>query len=172
MNYLSFLLIPIVVGLVFTGIKKDVLNREKNMDENNFVIRQSRVVFWVGIICLFVFSVLIVVISIFPDETVDFFTYAVFSLFLCLGLGLTLHSLSWSVRITGGEMQLNTMFKRGETYTFAMLDKAVMKKQNTPAEQLILYANSKKLFAVDKQYSGYHVLLSRLINEQIKFDVR
>jgi len=85
MYLFAVILVSIVVYAVFVGVLKacDKMGRNK-------VERKMLKVLCMGILCVLFFGAMIVLMSIFPNDTAEWWVYLIFSLFLLLGLILML----------------------------------------------------------------------------------
>ena len=85
---LRYLIIFVTVGILFAIIRREVIKAEKKMDINNFVIKQPKVIMWLGGGCVLVFGAFLVIMSIFPNDTADWWVYHIPHLASLRGGGL------------------------------------------------------------------------------------
>lgn len=171
MRYLSYLIIPLVIAVVLVGINREGSKAEKGMDENNFVVRQSKIVMWIGIICALFFGVLIILMSAFPNDTAQWWVYLIFFLFVILGTVLAVHCMIWALKISGDEIRHTAIFKKEQSISFGDITKVKIKRlQNNQMEEIKVYSHDKKVFSVESYCRGYHILIARLQKEGVAFE--
>ncbi|MCL2791684.1 MAG: hypothetical protein FWD87_01205 [Spirochaetaceae bacterium] len=159
------IVVLVVIAFFFYG-KREVKNAEKNMDENNFVVRRPKI-FLVGVIIFtLAFSALLVYMTVFPDDTMEWWHYLFYSLFVVVGLFLIVFCATWELRIEGNKI-VHTPFI-GIKRDFAISNITKVKKHSN--KKISVYAENKKLFSVEFISVGYNVLVSRLKREQIHFE--
>lgn len=169
MNAVTYLIIFVVVGIIFALIIKQAQRAEKNMDSNNFVIRQSKIIMWLGIVCIIFFGACLVLMSLFPNDTAVLWVYLVFIMFIIFGALLALFSIYWEIRVTGNEIRFSSIFSRGKTFTFADIHRVKLKNPTSPYQYIIIYSRTKRLLRVESTSIGYNILVDRLKQEQITF---
>jgi len=171
MRLFPFLLIPMILGAIFAAAKKDVAKAEKNMDENNFIMRQPKLFMWVGIVCMLVFGALIIYMSIFPNDTAEWWVFLGFFVFVLLGLLLVLVYIIWEIKIEGENIYCKFLLRR-KNFSFSDITKVRIKNpnpQNDQYQQAILYAGTKKILTIESFCRGYSILIKRLKKENIHF---
>ena len=165
-----YIIVPIVVGIVIYVIKKSAGKKNKEMDICSFTISQGKVVTWIGIIGAMVFLALIVLMTIFPNDTAALWVYIVFSAFILLGVYIAVYSVSWEVNVTGNEIRLRALFKKTKTFTFDQIKTVKVRTHPNYGNQtkLVLYSDTEKLMYVESHCIGYDLFLTRLQNEGIE----
>jgi NADH:ubiquinone oxidoreductase subunit 5 (subunit L)/multisubunit Na+/H+ antiporter MnhA subunit len=167
MNYALFVIIPILVFLVFFFVKKANKKAEKSMDENNFVIREPKIYLWIGIICAVFFCGLFVLMCMFPNDTAEWWTYLVFSLFGISGICLVIYCVVWKLEIKDNQIIYTPFIGRKRSLIFDDIKKVKLKN----GQKIVAYGdNNKKLFAVEFTSNGFNILVSRLKKERIYFE--
>jgi hypothetical protein len=161
-----YIIIPGLVWLIFIIIKKEVKKSEKNMDEKYFLVRQSKVVLWIGIICALFFFSLIILMTIFPNDTAEWWIYPVFIVCSISGILMALYCIKWEIKIENDEIMYTPFFGKKKTFSIGSIKK--IKSKN--GQQIKAYDEKGKLFSVESNCRGYNVLISRLKNEQIPFE--
>lgn len=90
----------LVVSVIFLLIRihnyKEVV---KNLEEEHVVIRLPRACFWVGYVDACLFSVTILFMSLYPNETVAAWEYVVFAFFVCMGIVMIVAERTWKVDV-------------------------------------------------------------------------
>jgi hypothetical protein len=162
----AYVVIPILVWIIFAAIKKEVKNSEKDMNDKCFSVRQSKIVLWVGIVCaLFCFS-LIILMTIFPNDSASWWVYLIFISFSSLGISMVLYCIKWELKIEYDQLTYTTFLGKKKTFSMASIQKIKLKS----GPQIIAYGEKGKLFSADFNCRGYNVLISRLRSEQIPFE--
>jgi hypothetical protein len=154
------------VYLVLTFAKREVEKAEKDMDENNFVIRQPKTFFWVGIMCPVFFGGLIVFAIISNISTAVWWVYLVFSFFTALGLFLVYYCRKWELKVENNQITYSPVFGKKKSFNIDYITKVKFK----PGRMVTAFNENKKLFSVEYLFKGFNVLVSRLKKEQINFE--
>ena len=92
MQNLSYILIPLLITVVIAGMNKEVLKAEKDMNENNFIICQSRILLWVCIILTLLFGVGTVAMLISQGDA-DKGVFVIFFFFTLICLCFAMYSI-------------------------------------------------------------------------------
>ena len=166
MHLISGLLITLIIGIVFSGIKKEVFNAEKSMDDRNFVVRQSRAVLWVGIVAMLFFGALTVLMAAFPNDTAEPPIYLMFAIFFFLGFFVALHSIFLEVRIEGDEIYYKSLFRSQKKTTFSEISKVRIKDASLTHRSIVLYVGARRFLSVESFCRGSNVLVERLKKEK------
>jgi hypothetical protein len=160
------MIIVILVWIIFIIIKKEVKNSEKNMDEKYFLVRQSKIILWMGVICALFFFYLIILTIIFPDDTVEWWVYLAFTMFAISGILVTLHCIKWELKIENDKIIYTPFFGEKKIFPISSIKKVKSKNR----QQIKVYDEKGKLFSVESNCRGYNVLISRLKSEHIPFE--
>jgi len=163
-------LIPLAISLVFAAMNRELLKAEKYMDERHFVVRPPRTMIWIGFVCALFFGALIVLMTIFPNDTADWWVYLIFSLIVLGGSAMILYSIFWKLEIIEDKLRYVPLLRRAKAFRFDMIKKVRMKHQNTPNESIRLYSEIEKLVTIEVNYRGYKVLVKRLQQAGVPFE--
>jgi hypothetical protein len=167
---LRYLIIFVTVGILFAIIRREVIKAEKKMDINNFVIKQPKVIMWLGVGCVLVFGAFLVIMSIFPNDTADWWVYVIFVLFTLSGAFMVLFCIGWEVKIIGNDIYYKSFFKNKSVFTFDDISCVEMKNPESPFKTIKLYSNTrKKLLTIETICSGSNVFIKRLQQKNINF---
>ena len=94
----------LVVSVIFLLIRihnyKEVV---KNLEEEHIVIRLPRACFWVGYVDACLFSVTILFMSLYPNETVAAWEYVFFAFFVCVGVVMIVAERTWRIDVFRSE---------------------------------------------------------------------
>ncbi len=161
-----YFIIPILVFIILFAAKKEVKKTEKSMDLEHFIIRQSRLFLIIGTICTVFFLGLLVWMTIFPNDTAEWWGYLVFSFFMLLGLFFTIYCASWKIIIDDNQIVYSPFPWIKKQFSFTDITKIKIRNQ----QQIRVYSGNKVVFTVDWNCRGFNVLKERLLREQIPFD--
>ena len=137
------------------------------MDEMKFKVRQPAAFLLVGIICTIFFSALTIYLALFTDDTMEWWVYLIFSIFVVAGLFMVLYCLSWEINIENEKIVFSPFLGIKRNYLFSNIKKVKLFNN----QKIKLFSDEKKLFSVEPTSKGYNVLISRLKKEQIVFDI-
>jgi len=167
MNGILFIIIGILVFLVLTFVKRTNQKAEKSMDENNFVLRQPKIFFVIGVICAVFFCSLIVLMCIVSNDSAEWWVFLIFSSCAILGFYIIFYCVKWELKIEGNQIIYTPFIGKKNSFAVSDIKKAKLKNE----QKIIAYdVNNKKLFAVEFTCNGFNVLVSRLKKEQIPFE--
>lgn len=160
MNILIVLIVPVAIGIIFAAINKEVRKAEKNMDGENFTIRPSRIIMWIGLIDTLMFSALLVLLTM--DDTSEWWLYLIAILLILLGLAVLAYAIRWKVEVRDDGFRYCSLFKRPRSFSFDDITRGIIKGEYTISEQITLYSGDKKLFSLESSCRGYHLFVSCL----------
>jgi len=143
--------------------------------DKQFAVRQPKLNLCVGIIGMLFFGALIVLMSIFPNDTAQWWVYLLFSLFVVLGAFLTVYNLFWNIIVKNEIISCHSLLKRTKTFTFDAIKEVKMKYHdidnkrhyNGIVYEIILYSDKSKLIAVDSACKNFDVFVSCLVARKI-----
>jgi Ca2+/Na+ antiporter len=158
---LKYFIIPVLAAVIFVFAKIENKKSEKNMDENNFKVRQSVTFLLISIIVFIFFSALTVYFYIYPDDTMEWWIYLIFIFFAALPLSLMIYCLKWELKINGNQILINPFIGKKKIITIDQITKIKLKE----GQYLTAFIGKKKLFSVFPTCKGYNVLVSRLKKE-------
>jgi hypothetical protein len=167
MSYITYIVIAALVLGMFYLVKFLNKKAEKSMDENNFKVRQPILFLLVSIMCAILFIGITIYTILFPNDTVEWWTYAIFSFFGIGGLVLAIYCLTWGIKIENEKIVFSPFIGIKRNYTVSNITKVKLFAN----KKIEAYAGKNKLFSVEPTAKGYNVLVSRLKKEQIAFDV-
>jgi len=162
---LSIVLTVIILCLLATKIEKDsdtLLIR--SLDEEEITIHYSVVYRWVGIVCVSIFVCFIILMTIFPNDTAETWTYLVFGIFVLLGLYLILESYLWKIKVYKKEDYYDFTSSFGRKYRVFYAEITHYKVGNN----FIKIKTNKKVFYVDTKALNLEYLLQMLKKNKVK----
>ena len=163
-NFLLIFLTGFVIILWITSKKEK--DSEQNMDENNFVIRKTKNIFWVGVIALIIIF-LYIGFMVYSNQPIGRFEFIFFSICLIFGLYQILKYLNWKIIIKGNQITyLPFIGKKGnfkiDEITYVMQKKKLMERK----KNIIVYSDEQALFFLDTHAIGFNVFETRLKKEK------
>ena len=139
---------------------------EKKMDENHFTVRAPRIYLLVSILGILFWCALLILMTMFSNDTADLMTYGIFALFLLLGIWLFIYCISWKVRVDDDQIMYSPFIGIKKNFTISSITRVKVRYG-----ELKVYSGNKKLFAVGSIANGHKVLAARLQKEQhIQFE--
>jgi uncharacterized protein YacL len=170
----------VVVFFIFLQMKKRVT---ADMSENNFTIRQPKMILWLGIVgtALFIALLVMVLITYFIfDETNPYFEpitdisemIILSVIFLGFALLSSVAIIAYFVEklhVYGSAIDCHKMFRKKRTLRFSDITHVKLKQEGLGNETLILYAGKKKIFGANSYCAGYDFLWRRLRKEGVRF---
>ncbi|MGE5551818.1 MAG: DUF6560 family protein [Bacteroidota bacterium] len=152
---MPYILIPLAVGFVFFMVKKENERALNHRSGDDFVIRLPETYLWVGAICAAVFLGFLVLMILFPNDTVTVWVGIVFLGFILLGLSIAAAQVNWRIHVQKDRLSYTTVF--GRRYDLGLAE--IKKVRLTPNALTIKIDN--KTFTVDPHALGLDVLLQR-----------
>jgi len=143
------------------------------IDNENLIIKFPRFVLWLGVISSLFWSALIILMTLFPNDTADYWVYLVFTLFLLLGVWFIWISVAWRVQIEGENIQSRNYFFRTQRFTIKSIARVKTKKsknQNQFDEVTLYSKDGEELLYLSPFYSGFREFMERLKQEKIEFE--
>ncbi len=143
---------------------KSARQTETGFAPNEFTVRQPRMAVWIGVICSLVFLSFTVIMTLFPNDTAEWWVYAVFIAFSLLGAFLAYYCIVWNVRVHEDTIIFNTAFRKPRAFTFNDITEV---RQKT--DGMAIYCDGRKTLTLQTNCAGYRTLVSRLTDEGILF---
>ena len=122
------------------------------------------ILFWGG---------LIIFIALFPNDTVTYWVYLIFSAFLLFGVWCVWISLVWKIQIEGNQIYFRNCFLQKKKFTFESIGRVEIKQSinRNQLDEIILYSkDGEDLLYVSPFYSGFTLFMDRLKQEGIDFE--
>lgn len=152
-------------------IKNNVRIKSNEVDIYNFELRMSPLLKWVSLISSSVFGLLILLMTLFPNDSITAAIYIIFSTFFLSSLFLFLYLVTNKIKINVNNITYYSFFRRPKQYTFDMIEKLVIKDKNN-SRDVIVFGNSGKFFSFSSFYSGFDTLMLRFAEKQILTEYR
>jgi len=150
--------------------------QQKNRDNKKLIVRMPRFCLWVGIAGTLFFGVAIVGMTLFPNDTVTFWTYLAFGLFLHAGLLFFWISIIWRIEVEKDGFKFRNSFNQTKVIPFESIGKVRLKGRLDPDNpinmlEVVLYSKSGKVILVTTSlHVGGRLFIKRLQQESIKFE--
>jgi len=164
LNYILIVLLGFVIILWVTSKREK--KSEQEMNENNFVIRKTKNIFWVGVFVIILIFVYIGFAVNF-NQAVGRWEFIFFFICIIFGLYQILKYLNWKIIIQGNQITYSPFIgKKGnfniEEITWVLHKKRLMERK----KNIILYSEDEALFFLDSHAVGFKVFESRLKKEK------
>ena len=100
LRFITPILISLTIGLLYSKIYdhnyKSVIENLKN---EHIIIRLPKAFFFVGCVCATLFATAIVLMTLFPNDTVTWWVYIIFVFFVLLGIYLMAIGTIWKIEV-------------------------------------------------------------------------
>lgn len=138
-----------------------VVNNQKFDYETETIIRLPKIYFWIGCVCVLLFTGIIILMAIFPNDTAEWWVYLIMTIFVLLGLCLITAHLNWSVVINENDFVYRTFWRK--TYQIEYTEITRIKS----SENIITVQARNKTFFIDPHVAGIKKLLWQ-IDKKVK----
>ena len=153
----SLLLVIICVNVIMV-----VMYKKENSSKYGNVIRYPKFYLWLGVVGLIFISVILMLMTLYPNDTADGWVYALFSAFWLLGAGIIMAYMNWFIIIEKDHFIYRSIFRK--TYKIFYTDVIDCKiKEN----DVIIKTKDNK-FDVDRNLPGVLELGQRLRSQTRK----
>ena len=102
-----------------------------------------------SLFCALVFGILVVLTTIFPNETLTLPIYLTFILMFILMILFTLAMFIWRIKIEGDEINYRNCFGRSKIFTFSMIGKVIRRRRDvgvySQEDKMDIYSKENKL---------------------------
>jgi hypothetical protein len=173
MHYVIGAIIAIILSSIFFLIaKKKARKIEKEMDANDFIIRQPKasrkLYIFVTVFFFLIFGFSLLGLADGGDLKERWWVFLVsMSPFMALGPFLLVLWHRYKIEVKGNQITACSYFGKEKTFTFDYVTKVNIGVNSTKMgriEYIIAYHEKEKLFSVSAICPGYQVLVSRLNN--------
>lgn len=161
MRYLSYVIIPIVLGLLFSLARKENDIALKDYNGDLFVMRLPKIYGCIGAISSIFFIGLFILMILYPNDTAEIWVGAVFIGFSILSLSLVISYTKWRILIYKDYILYITMFGRFYKYDYFQIKSAKL------SQNFLKIKTADKVFFVDPHAIGLEVLLDRFRENSI-----
>lgn len=140
------------------------------VSDNNFIVRESKSTMLIMILCVLFFGACIMLMFIFPNDTVDWWGYLIFSLLFLLGVYGLLRYIFWRIEVKGNEFCYTSFLALKKKFTLNSISKVKIKNPDSPYQKITIFSGTKKILPVESNCIGYNLLVEYLIQEHIAFE--
>jgi len=145
--------------------------KSNDIDIYNFELRMWPLFKWIGLIVSALFGLFILLMTLFPSETVTLGVYFTFSTFFLFGLFMILYSVRKKIQVSENSIICYSLFRSPRQYTFEMVKKIVVNDSNN-GRDVIVYGHDEKIFSFSSAYEGFNLLMLRFGEKQILTEYR
>lgn len=173
MQYVSFLLIPIAIMLLFSWSKNSNAKKEIMMSPDSLVLKPGLLVLIVGVAGSVFFALLIVLMYAFPNDTASIWIALSFGLFIILGVFLIVHYFTYRISFNDENIIKYRIFKNRIIDYKNISYMKLVGNDNTPSRTLGLYnANNKSLLKFDSMCIGFDLAIKKLEALNIRMETK
>lgn len=126
-------------------------------DNENYIMRQPKIIFWIGVISALIFFIPFIIFAIVGSEDFGPFVISGFSLFIGLGVFLAVYAAKWKIIVEKDVYNVFIPFRQARALTLKDIT-SVKQKHNG----IVIYTGEKPAFAVDNIVTGFDVFCSQL----------
>jgi hypothetical protein len=168
---IAAILIIIICSVIFAVARKAARKAEKQIDPNDFIIRQPKLSLKLYIFVTVFFS--LICFAIIMSELTEGHAKNLprlilsFSPFMALGPFLIIIWHRWKITVKGNMITACSYFGKGKTFTFDYITKVQYGVNTTKMGKIEFHAayhDKEKLFTVSEICPGYKALVERLNN--------
>lgn len=174
MSFLSYGLVVVVVLVAIFLVNMEARSSEKKMDPQHFRVRQSRIGAWAGVFCALFFAAIMVVMTIFPNDTVTLGGYLGFSCFVLLGLFIVAYYIMWKIDVDETGIQYSSMFRRTARIPYAQMTNVVRNEAEfngfAGTGKVKIMLENEKPIKLEMNCRGYMLLLDKLRQHNVPGD--
>ena len=132
-------------------------------------MRQPRWVLMLGILIPLVFGAAIIIMILFPNDTITWWVSVFVYGFLFVGLWYLWTWAIWKITIMGDEFQYRNSFGKKRKISFLDIEKVQMWQQPHVAIRLIS-KNNQKVLSLTGDYRGFKIFMDHLKKHSIKIE--
>ena len=134
------------------------------MSKDEFTLTQPKSLIWIGGASSLFFGALIVIMTIFPNDTATWHAYVGFSFFVVLGVFLIVCSLRLKIRVVNDLIYVRPLFGRTKTFNFSEIEWVRLGMHGIAA-----YSDTSKMFSVGFIELGSNLMVQKLESKGIPF---
>lgn len=153
-----FLICTIIIIVIATIYNYVIRNNSKELlsstNKQHITIHLPKFFGWVGAADIVFFLGLIILMTIFPNETCSLWVYVVFSIMVILGILILIASTVWKIHIYEDLNYLIYITFFGRSYKILYSDITYFK----PTKNTVFIKVSRKTFYVDRQATNIEIL--------------
>ncbi|MCL1919199.1 MAG: hypothetical protein FWG14_13065 [Peptococcaceae bacterium] len=155
-----FSLASILFYIMITSRERESKRKEQRMSEDDFIVTVPGFIKWPGIICGVLscvgFGFFIIIMTLFPNGTATWWVYTMFSLFVLLGVFLTVFLARWKIKIKGENIYVSSILTN-KVFAFSDITSLKFSQKEVKA-----YSGKIRIFSASCYYIGYEMLIKKL----------
>lgn len=137
----------------------------ENSDSDKIIVKMSKGNFVAACFCLLFSILFLVYMLLFPNETANFFTYFIASVFILLSILLTMYTLMWKIEMINDKNYFVYKTTFGRTYVINYSDCNFPDK----ISNLFKLSTPKRTFYIDTKAKNFEIFIMTLkISKAIK----
>jgi len=147
---LLYFVIPIIICIVFYSVRNVKAKKHAIMSSDNFIVYVPDFVMWVGILGLVFNGALIVLMTIFPNNTAYWWVYVIFLFFMLLGMFFATYAAKCEIKVVNDTIYVTSYIGSKRTADFSEIK--MVRKDN---QSITAYTSQGKLFTIYSYYIGF-----------------
>ena len=145
------------------------MNRQRNIPNKNSIVRQPRWVFLTGMLITLILGTAIIIMTLFPNDTITWWVYLFVYGFLFVGLWYLWMWAIWKITIMRVTFQYRNSFGQTRKIPFSDIKKVQMWQQPRVAIRLIS-KNDQKTLSLTDDYRGFKIFMDCLEKHSIRIE--
>ena|GEM_PF-5640434 len=133
----------------------------------HFLIKAPKMVFYIGLANILFSGAVLILMTVFPNDTATWWVYVLCTTFLLLGAWLCYFAVRWRITVDHDNIQITTLVGKEKTYSRHEITGAVLKNQ-----ALIVYKGTKKLFDLAPYFDGFVPFVDYLQSVDIPIEIK
>jgi len=164
LNVLPFFVIPIIIGVAFYSIKNVNAKKRSIVANDNFTVYLPEFVMWGGVAGLVLFGAIIVLMTMFPNDTAVWWVYTIFFSFMVLGIFYATYAAKCEVKVVNDTIYVTSYFGKKKVANFSEI-----KMVRKGAQAITAYTSKIKLFTIYNYYIGSDMMRTTLNERGIPY---
>ena len=150
--------------VIFLVIKRAIKNMGSKEDKQHFSVRQTRLLFWTGTVCCLFFCALLVLITLYPNDTSTWEIYFSFLGFVVASLSLMIWGTRWEININSSQIKYTPFLGKTKVFTISQITKVWQDTATSwgPSQKPLaikIYDGDKRLFTVHNHTRKFNMLI-------------
>lgn len=154
---ISLLLVIISVNVIMMFMYK-----KETRHQYGDALRYPKLYLWVGIVGLIIFSLMLILMTLYPNDTVDLGVYVFFSAFWLLGAGIIMAYMNWFMIIEKDHFIYRSIFRKTYKVFYSDVIDCTIKEND------VIIKTKDRKFDVDRNLPGVRELGQRLRSQTRK----
>jgi len=163
-EYFSAALGTIVLALLFFVLNKRALRVKAGDLGKGFVVRIPSAIKWISLACALFWCALMIVMTIFKNESVTAAIYILFALFALLGLVIFGFALQFHIVVSEDQLCVKMPFLNEKIIKFSQITKC-----KTTSQGIAVYVGKKNVVEIARFYVNYGLFVKHITQAGIEF---